>query len=414
MTGQPAAEGALAGLKVVDFTHALAGPYCTMLLADLGAEVIKIEPPWGDSTRNMGPYTADDDQHAFGGYFNSVNRNKLSISLDLSKPEALEVARRLIGDADILVENFRAGVMDRMGLSFEAIHGWHPKLVYAAIRGFGDSRTGRQDLPEGRYSEWPAFDVVAQALGGLMAITGPAGGPPMNAGAPVGDIVPALFMALGIVSAVRHAERTGRGQFVDVAMYDAVLALCERTIYQNSYLGEVPGPQGASNPQICPFDAFPASDGWVTIAAPGERHWQLLCDLIGRPELGEDARYSINAERVRRADEVRAIIGDWTSVRTKAEVVDELGGLVPCGPVNTIVDILADPHIARREMIATVEQPGSARPVQIAGAPIKMTETPATVRRRGPLLGEHTDEVLFRLNYAAAEIAKLRNAGIVS
>ena len=414
MTGQPAAEGALDGLKVVDFTHALAGPYCTMLLADLGAEVIKIEPPWGDSTRNMGPYTADDDQHAFGGYFNSVNRNKLSISLDLSKPEALEVARRLIGDADILVENFRASVMDRMGLSFEAIHGWHPKLVYAAIRGFGDSRTGRQDLPEGRYSEWPAFDVVAQALGGLMAITGPAGGPPMNAGAPVGDIVPALFMALGIVSAVRHAERTGRGQFVDVAMYDAVLALCERTIYQNSYLGEVPGPQGASNPQICPFDAFPASDGWVTIAAPGERHWQLLCDLIGRPELGEDARYSINAERVRRADEVRAIIGDWTRVRTKAEVVDELGGLVPCGPVNTIVDILADPHIARREMIATVEQPGSATPVQIAGAPIKMTETPATVRRRGPLLGEHTDEVLFRLNYAAAEIAKLRNAGIVS
>ena len=137
MTGQPAAEGALAGLKVVDFTHALAGPYCTMLLADLGADVIKIEPPWGDTTRNMGPYTADDDQHAFGGYFNSVNRNKFSISLDLSKPEALEVARRLIGDADILVENFRAGVMDRMGLSFEAIHGWHPKLVYAAIRGFG-------------------------------------------------------------------------------------------------------------------------------------------------------------------------------------------------------------------------------------------------------------------------------------
>ena len=409
-----AAPGALAGLKVVDFTHALAGPYCTMLLADLGADVLKVEPPWGDATRNMGPYAADDEQHYFGGYFNSVNRNKSSISLDLRRPEALDVLRRLIADADVLVENFRAGVMDRIGFSFEAIHEWHPKLVYAAIRGFGDARTGRQDLPEGRYSEWPAFDVVAQALGGLTAITGPAGGPPMNAGAPIGDLVPALFTALGIVSAVRHADRTGRGQFVDVAMYDAVLAVCERMVYQNSYLGEVPGPQGASNPQICPFDAFPASDGWVTIAAPGERHWRLLCDLIGRPELGDDPRYSTNHERVKRAEEVRAIIRIWTGARTKAQIVDELGGFVPCGPVNTIIDILADPHIARREMIATVEQPGSATPVRIVGAPIKMTETPASVRRRGPLLGEHTDEVLAGLHYTPAEIAGLRQAGTVS
>lgn len=406
--------GALDGLRVVDFTHALAGPFCTMLLADLGADVLKVEPPWGDATRNMGPYAADDEQRSFGGYFNSVNRNKSSIALDLRKPEAREVLRRLIAESDVLVENFRAGVMDRIGFSYEAIHEWHPKLVYGAIRGFGDARTGRQDVPESQYREWPAFDVVAQAMGGLTAITGPVGGPPMNAGAPIGDLVPALFAALGIVSAVRHAERTGRGQFVDVAMYDAVLAVCERTVYQNSYLGETPSPQGAANPQICPFDAFPTSDGWVTIAAPGERHWRLLCDLIGRSELGEDPRYSTNFERVRRAEEVRTIIRGWTSARTKAGVVEELGGLVPCGPVNTIIDILADPHIARREMIATVEQPGSAHPVRIAGAPIKMTETPATVRRRGPLLGEQTDEVLARLNYAEDEIATLRKGGIVS
>ena len=405
--------GALDGLRVIDLTHALAGPYCTMVLADLGADVLKVEPPQGDSTRAMGPYAPDDEKRFFGGYFNSVNRNKRSISLDLRTAAAREILERLIVGADVLVENFRAGVMDRLGFSYEALHERHPRLVYAAIRGFGDRRTGNQDLPESHYRDWPAFDVVAQAMGGLTAITGPVGGPPMNAGAPAGDIVPALFTALGIVSAVRHAERTGRGQFVDVAMYDAVLALCERTVYQHSYLGEVASPQGAGNPQICPFDAFPTKDGWVTIAAPGERHWRLLCDLMGHHELGEDPQFASNHDRVRRRDEVREIIGAWTSQQTKAEVVSQLGGLVPCGPVQSIVDILADSHVARREMIVQVDQPGSTRPVSIAGSPIKMTETPGTVRGRAPLLGEDTEGTLAALGYTPEAIESLRAAGAI-
>lgn len=413
MSAGPLPPGALDGLKVVDLTHALAGPFCTMVLADLGADVLKVEPLHGDGTRTMGPFAADDELHAFGGYFNSINRNKRSIALDLHRPEGKEILHRLIAHADVLVENFRAGVMDRLGFSFEALHAALPQLVYACVRGFGDPRTGDTALPESPYASWPAFDVVAQAMGGLTGVTGPDAAHPMSAGAPVGDIGPALFAAVGILAAVRRAEHTGSGQLVDVAMYDAVLAFCERTVYLHSYAGVVATPQGASNPQICPFDAFTTADGWVTIAAPGERHWGYLCDIMGRPELRHDQRYATNAGRVQRAAEVRAIVGAWTGTHTTAEVTDLLGGIVPCGPINTIEEILADPHVARREMIVEVEQPGSARRVQIAGSPVKMTETPGSVRRRGPLLGEHSRDVLAALGYSQDEAAALIDGGAV-
>ncbi|MGE0542954.1 MAG: CaiB/BaiF CoA transferase family protein [Dehalococcoidia bacterium] len=403
--------GALDGLRVIDLTHALAGPFCTMVLADLGADVLKVEPLHGDGTRKMGPFAPDDAIKAFGGYFNSVNRNKRSIVIDLQQPEGKAILRRLIAGADVLVENYRAGVMDRLGFSFESLHAEFPRLVYACVRGFGDPRTGDASVPESPYAAWPAFDVVAQAMGGLTGVTGPGPEQPMNAGAPMGDLGPALFAAVGILAAVRHAEHTGRGQLIDVAMYDGVLALCERIIYLHSYTGVVAGPVGAGNPQICPFDAFPTRDGWVTIAAPGERHWGYLCDIIGRPELGTDPGYATNAARVQRANEVRQIVRDWTTSQTTAEVVEVLGGIVPCGPINTVEDILADPHVARRQMIAHVEQPGSGTPVAIANSPVKMTETPGTVRRRAPLLGEHTDDVLLGLGFGEAAIAALRSQG---
>ena len=405
--------GALDGLRIVDLTHALAGPYCTMVLADLGADVLKVEPLHGDGTRHMGPYRADDALRAYGGYFASVNRNKRSIALDLHSDGGRDVLRRLIAGADVLIENFRAGVMERLGFAYETLHLQHPRLVYAAIRGFGDPRTGDQALPESPSAAWPAFDVVAQAMGGITAVTGPDAQHPMNAGAPVGDLGPALFAAVGILAAVRHAERTGRGQFLDVAMYDGVLALCERIVYMHAYSGVVAGPAGAGNPQICPFDAFRSADGWVTIAAPGERHWGYLCDLMGLPDLKSDERYRTNAARVARASEVRAMVTGWTSTLPTAAIVELLGGLVPCGPINDVEAILADPHVARRQMIAEVEQPGSARRVQIAGSPVKMTETPGSVRERAPLLGEHTRAVLASLGYSAAQIATLIEDGAV-
>lgn len=412
-TPGPLPPGALEGLRIIDLTHALAGPFCTMVLADLGADVVKVEPPHGDGTRLLGPFAPDDSLRAFGGYFSSVNRNKRSVAIDLLVPEGKELLWKLLSGADVVVENFRAGVMDRLGFSYETIHERFPRLVYGAIRGFGDPRTGDSSLPESPYAEWPAYDVVVQAMGGLTGVTGPGIHQPMNAGAPVGDIGPALFAAVGILAAVHHAGRRGEGQFIDVAMFDGVLAFCERIVYLNSYLGAVPKPEGASNPQLVPFDSFPTGDGWVTIAAPGERHWGYLCDLIGRPELAADPRFATNAARLARADEVRTIIRDWTGARTTREVVEVLAPLVPCGPVNSIREIAADPHVARRQMIVEIEHPGVPHPVRIANTPIKMTVSHAGVRHRAPLLGEDTRAALAAAGIHDAEIERLLAAGVV-
>ncbi len=390
---------------MTDLTHALAGPYCTMLLADLGADVVKIESPKGDLTRLASPLP---EGAPFGGYFQSVNRNKRSVVLDLKSSEGRDILRRLVTTSDALVENFRAGVMDRLGLSYETLRGSNPKLVYGSVRGFGDPRGGASP-----YADWPAFDVSAQAFGGFMGITGPADGSPQQAGPGVGDIFPGTLCALGIVSAILHARHTGEGQYVDVAMYDGVLALCERIVVQHSYTGEVPKPLGNVHPQLCPFGVFPASDGDVTIAAPTNNHWRALCEIIGRPELGLDDRYKNNLVRLENSRDVIALVSDWTRTRSRAEIVSTLGGEVPVGPVNTAQDIFADPHTKAREMLAEVEQPGLDRNVLVANTPIKLTQTPAGVRRRAPLLGEHTDEVLAEAGFAPDEITKLRDSDVI-
>lgn len=399
--------GALDGLRVIDFTQMLAGPFCTMLLADLGADVLKVEPLDGDSTRRSGPFPPGDSVQAFGGYFQSVNRNKRSIAVDLKAADGRALVRRLVADAHVVVENFRIGVMDRLGLSYESLLAVNPRLVYGCVRGFGDPRTGASP-----YGSWLAFDIVAQAVGGLMSITGPAG-QPMKVGPGVGDIVPGMLAALGIVAAVRHADQTGQGQMVDVAMYDAVLSLCERIIYQYSYSDEVSQPQGNTHPFLCPFDVFPTRDGSVTIAAPFDHLWRDLCAAIDRPELADDPRFATNPERVQHCTEVRATITAWTQRHTKAEVTTALAGRVPCGPVNTVVDIMADPHVAAREMLAMVDHPGYSGTLAIAGTPIKMTATPGGVRSRAPLLGEHTTETLTQLGYDRAQIAELHERGII-
>ena len=379
-------SGPLHGLRILDLTRALAGPYCTMLLADLGADVVKIESPEGDLTRAASPLP---EGAPFGGYFQSVNRNKRSVVLDLKAPGGRETLRGLVPHAHALVENFRSGVMDRLGLSYETLSELNPALVYASVRGFGDPRGG-----ESPYTEWPAFDVTAQAWGGFMGITGSADGKPQQAGPGVGDIFPGTLLALGIVSALLHARATGEGQYVDVAMYDGVLAMCERIVPVYSYTGDVPGPQGNAHPQFCPFGIFPASDGYVSIAAPTNNHWRALCEIIGRDELGVDDRYKNVVVRIQHRDAVIALLSDWTREHTKREIVDALGGKVPVGPVNSVEDIVADPHTAARSMLAEVEQPGMDRPVMVPNSPIKLTRTPSGVRRRAPLLGEHTDEVL--------------------
>ncbi|HEY1282105.1 MAG TPA: CoA transferase, partial [Acidimicrobiales bacterium] len=252
---QRAATGPLSGVRIVDLTRALAGPYCTMILADLGADVVKVEPPEGDLTRFTGPFARDDEEKAFGGYFGSINRNKRSIVLDLKRPEDCDRLLALVDRADVLVENFRVGVMDGLGLSYETLHERNPRLVYGAIRGFGDPRTGPSP-----YGDWPAFDVVAQAMGGAVSATGTAAGEIVRVGPSIGDLYPATIAAVGILAAVMHARETGEGQFVDVAMVDAVVALNEALIYRYSYTGMVTAPTGNSHPQLTPFDIYPTAD----------------------------------------------------------------------------------------------------------------------------------------------------------
>jgi len=380
--------GPLHGVRVIDLTHALAGPYGTMLFTDLGADVIKVEPAHGDVTRDLGPNIPEDTVRAFGGYFQSVNRGKRSLVLDLKSEGDADLLRELVKEADVLVENFSLGVMDRLGLSYESLQEINPKLVYGSLRGYGDPRLG-----ESPYAAWPAMDISIQAQAGAMGITGLEDGTPIKIGPGIGDIFPGTLLSVGILAAVISARETGKGQLVDVAMYDAILSLSERIVYQHSYTGAVPAPAGNGHPFWSPFDVFEAKDGWIAIAAPTPPRWRALCGAMGRPELAEDERFNSPSNRSARSGEVKTIVEGWTSVRTRAEIVDALGGIVPVGPVNTVVDIVNDPHVTARDMIVEVEQPGADRTVQIAGAPIKLSGTPSGVKGRAPLLGEHNDDI---------------------
>ncbi|CAJ95155.1 Acetyl-CoA:oxalate CoA-transferase [Cupriavidus necator] len=405
---QQSSPGALAGLRVIDLTQMLAGPFCTQILADHGADVIKVEAMTGDGTRLTAPFCEDDTLREYGGYFQSVNRNKRSIAVDLKTVEGLALARKLIDGADIVVENFRAGVMERLGLGWERLRERNPRLVYGTVRGFGDPRSGASP-----YADWPAYDVVAQAMGGMTGITGPDHQTPMKIGPGVGDTIPALMLCIGILSAVHRVKETGKGQFVDVAMTDAVLAMCERIVYQTSYTGVVPGPEGNRHPLLCPFGLFRARDGYVSIAVANDPLWEKLAAAIGHPELGTDPAFSTNAARVANMQQVIDLLEDFTSGRTKEQIAAVLGGKVPFGPVCTSAEIFADPHYAVRQMLVDVEQPGSAQRVKIAGVPIKLSDTPGAVRRRAPMLGEHTDEVLRAAGYSGDDIDDLRAVGAI-
>lgn len=384
--------GPLRGVRVIDLTQALAGPFCTMLLGDLGADVVKVEPPRGDIPRFGGPFMEEDVERAFGGYFASINRNKRGIVLDLNETEDRAFLLALIEDADVLVENFRVGIMERFELSFEYLHERNPRLVYAAIRGFGDPRTGKSP-----YAEWPSYDVVAQAMSGAVSMTGTADGEMVRIGPSIGDLYPATMAALGIVAAVHHARMTGEGQFMDIALYDALVALCEAAVYRYSYAGFITEPVGNSHPQLSPFDLYPTADGLCAIAAPTPNHWERLCRIMGREDLIDDERTRTNRERVANAALVRQVVCDWTSARTTADIVQALGGQVPVGPVHRAPDLFADPHLRARQMLVAVEHPGSPRPGVFPAPPIRYSATPTSVFRRAPKLGEHNDEIRAEL-----------------
>lgn len=383
--------GPLSDITVIDCTRALAGPFGAGLLADLGARVIKVEPPEGDGFRNIPPFLPDhasvhEDREAgtdFGAPFASVNRNKRSVCLDLKKPSERDVFLRLCDQADALVENLRSGVMDKLGLGYEVIAGRNARIVYACVRGFGDPRTGKSP-----FANWPSLDAAAQSFGGLVhandGLVTPA----------IADIFPGTLMALGVVSAIHHARRCGRGQFLDVSMYDAMLSLQKSAVAQYAFTGK-PNPAGLQRAMtLYPFDLFPTRDGRIAIAVAQPRHWDLLCAAMERVDLMTDARSATNAARLANVDWVEAQICAWTSQLTRAEVMARLDGSIPMGPVQTMADIFADPHIVARQMLETCKPGGDNPDITLAANPIRFTGTPTRLYQAPPKLGQHNAEVL--------------------
>ncbi len=399
--------GALSDVKVLDLTQMLSGPFASQMLADQGAQVIKVEPPHGDMIRPAGPFRDDDTQRTHGAYFQSVNRNKRGLCLDLKTEAGRDVLFKLVAGADILVENFRAGVMEKLGIDYTVLKKINPQLVYGALRGFGDPAT--TDSP---YVKWPAFDVTAQAMGGMIGITG-AKGQPTKIGPGVGDIIPGMMLSFGVISALHHARRTGQGQFVDVAMMDSVLAVCERIVYQHSINQSIPEPEGNFHPFLCPFGVFPASDGFITIAATNDVFFEKLANNLDAKDLLADEKYNSQVARVQNKDLLNARLCEITEQFSKRELTERLGGLLPYGPVMTVDDLSRDPHIAAREMIVEIEQPGSAKPLSVVGVPVKMSATPGSVKVRAPGKGEHSDQILKEAGFSTAEISQLRESGVV-
>ncbi len=406
---------ALDDIRVIDLTKAMAGPYTTMMLGDMGAEVIKIEhPDGGDPTRNVpSSFHPDDDIRHFGGYFNSINRNKKSIAVDLKTAEGRAIVEKLVATADVVVENFRRGVPEKLGLSYEAMSEHNPEIVYASVSGYGDPRSG-----ESPYANKPMYDVNAQALGGAQYITSnEVDGTPTKIGPGIGDIVPGMFAAFGVMTALWYRERTGTGQYVDVAMYDAIIALCERIIYRYSYRGDIEAPAGNHQPLFAPFGLFETADGHISIAATSEPMWRELCECMEKPGLCEDPRFETAGDRAENLEDLVEEIEEWTTQRTKEEVFDILSDDIPCGPVNDAADIVADEHVTARSMLETVEQPlgdGRSAAVEITNTPVKLTEAPGGIEHRAPDLGQHTEAILDELGFSSQAIERLYDDDIIT
>ena len=372
-------------MLVLDLTRVLAGPYCTMVLADLGARVIKIEPPGvGDDSRHIGPFVKGKS-----AYFMSINRGKESIALDLKAPADRAIFERLLGVGDVLVENYRGGTMEKLGYGWEDLHPRFPRLIYAAASGFGHT---------GPYRTRAAYDMVVQGMGGIMSLTGHPGSPPTRVGTSVGDITAGLFTAIGINAALVERARTGVGRKVDVAMLDCQVAILENAIARYVSTGHVPGPLGARHPSITPFEAFRTEDGWMIIAAGNDALFRKLADALGRPELAADPLFASNELRTRNAAALKSAIEQALATAGTAywlAAIDAAG--VPCGPINDVAQALADPQVATRNMVVTADDP-EIGVLRMAGNPIKLSgvEDPTT-RRPAPGLDADRQSILAEL-----------------
>ncbi len=392
-------QDALAGMRVLDCSQVMAGPFCTMLLADLGAEVIKIEPPSGDSTRAM----AGPERGESASYW-AVNRNKRGMVVDLHRPEGVEIVRRLAATADVFVENNRPGVMTTLGLDYPTLARDHPQLIYASISGFGQN---------GPYAARRGFDLVTQGMSGIMSVTGDAGLPPMKCGLPITDLGAGLFATYGILAAYTHKLRTGEGQYIDTSLLEAGIAL---SVWEASQLwsgGGVPQPLGSAHRMSAPYQAFRCADGYITLGAANQRTWERFCHVLNRPDLLARPDLATDADRVRHRAELAEMIEAITRTKPMQHWLDVLDAAgVPSGPILNYAQVFSDPHVRERGMVQELDHPRGGRIKQL-GPAVKLSRTPARLRRPAPTLGQHTAEVLATLGYDRPAIERLAEAGVV-
>jgi len=399
--------GALDGIRVVDLSHVLAAPTATMFLADLGAEVIHVEPPCGDDAREYGPFIKKPDKNQ-SGYFISLNRNKKSMVLNLKHEHGRKILCELIIKSDVLVENFRPTTMKKLGFGWEEIQKLNPRMIYASISGFG------HDAPAD-YAARPAYDMVAQAYSGMMSITGPPEGPPCRAGSSIADIFAGHQAAIGILAALMHREKTGRGQFYDGSMLDGLFAVLESAVARYTIDGVIPGPLGSAHPSITPFQAFKTRDAWIIVAIGNDNLWSKFCKILEREDLTDDPRFRSNPARTENINTLAGIIQEEIGKQTTAHWMDIFKKAeLPYSPINNLKQICEDPIIRHRNMLVEVDQPTAGK-VRIAGSPIHLSETPGKIYAHAPLLGEHTEEVLREiLGYSRQEIDRLVAGGVLT
>lgn len=391
----------LEGLVVLDLSRVLAGPYTAMMLGDFGADIIKIEPPQvGDDSRAFGPFIGKES-----AYYMSLNRNKRSMTLNLKEQAARDLFKAMVKKADVVLENYRPGTMEKFGLGYDELKKINPKLIYAACSGFGHT---------GPYMDKPAYDIIVQAMGGIMSITGEEGGNPTRVGASVGDIIAGLFTTIGLTMALYHRSLTGEGQKIDVGMLDCQVAVLENAISRYFVNGVAPKPLGNRHPSITPFESFTASDGYVIVGAGNDRLWNKLCSLLGKPELAYDARFDTNANRTKNVRELKVILDGIFQAKTIDEWLQALEAAgIPCAPINTVDKVVNDPQVKARDMIVEIEHPLAGK-LHIPGIPIKMSATPGSIDTPAPLLGQHTFEILNELlGLSEAEVKSLYDKNVL-
>ncbi len=397
-------SGPLKGLRVLDLTRVLAGPTCTQMLGDLGAEVIKIEKPdSGDDTRGFAPPFWPETKES--AYFLGVNRNKQSVTVDIAKPEGQALVHKLLEHCDILAENFKVGALAKYGLGYEQLKAKHPKLIYCSITGFGQT---------GPYAPRPGYDALIQAMGGIMSLTGEPNGSPQKAGVPVADLFAGLYGCIGILAAVNHRNNTGEGQHIDIGMLDTHVAWLANQGMNYLATGENPPRLGNQHPNISPYQEYPTKDGYLILAVGNDPTFERFCKNFGLDELPKDPRFATNANRVANRDLVTQTLTPVMKSKTTAAWVEALEALkIGCGPINTLKDVFADPHVIARDMVVKMQH-ASGQEIEVIANPVKLSATPPDYRSPPPVLGEHSDHVLGGLlGMSAAEIAALREKGIV-